>query len=338
MNKTLALGMSALVCAGLAACTPRVEVTSFHGEAFSAIWGASADDVWVAAEPYHPELDGLPMAAIRRCGPDAYQTATILRRWDGRQWTKVPTSADRRLDAIAGSGTNDVWFAGLDGLVLHWDGQRIDRVDVSAVAHHDGMTDLCHDAVAIQSLWSPAPGQIWAVGFIAPSATGPALILHHDGVRWTRHRIDFNEGLTAVWGSGPNDVWAMGPWNAAFHYDGTTWTRADNGTTAPRKALWGSGPNDIWSVGEGDFTHFDGRTWSPHHQIGGRWYHGLSGRHASEVWAVGFREGNKALVSHYDGVNWSDVDTGDLYILNDVWATPAGGAWAAGRGMIARLR
>lgn len=54
--------------------------------------------------------------------------------------------------------------------------------------------------------------------------------------------------LGAVWGSGPNDVWAAGSGGTIIHYDGTTWTATPSGIHDTFHAVWGSGPNDVWVV------------------------------------------------------------------------------------------
>lgn len=54
--------------------------------------------------------------------------------------------------------------------------------------------------------------------------------------------------LGAVWGSGPNDVWAAGSGGTIIHYDGKTWTPTPSGVHDTFNAVWGSGPNDVWVV------------------------------------------------------------------------------------------
>jgi hypothetical protein len=54
--------------------------------------------------------------------------------------------------------------------------------------------------------------------------------------------------LTGIWGSGKNDVWAIGSGGTILHYDGTTWTSTPTGVQNTFYGIWGSGPNDIWVV------------------------------------------------------------------------------------------
>lgn len=69
--------------------------------------------------------------------------------------------------------------------------------------------------------------------------------------------------LTSVWGSGPNDVWAVGSGGTIMHYDGTKWALTAT-TPAVRNtfhAVWGTGANDVWAVSMTDVLfHTNGFT------------------------------------------------------------------------------
>src|SRR4051812_28698712 len=45
-------------------------------------------------------------------------------------------------------------------------------------------------------------------------------------------------GLTAVWGSGPNDVWGVGAEGSVIHWDGNAWTSASIETLWTLHAVW----------------------------------------------------------------------------------------------------
>ncbi|MBI5489042.1 MAG: hypothetical protein HY905_17035 [Deltaproteobacteria bacterium] len=87
----------------------------------------------------------------------------------------------------------------------------------------------------------PVPG---TEGPVAPSFTAP-------DVR-----------LTAVWGSGPTDVWVSGLEGTLLHFDGTAWEQVDLGTTSWIESLGGTGPDDV-CAGVRDRKLFcrDGGSW-----------------------------------------------------------------------------
>ncbi|HRI48700.1 MAG TPA: hypothetical protein PLW65_00845 [Pseudomonadota bacterium] len=59
--------------------------------------------------------------------------------------------------------------------------------------------------------------------------------------------------LTAVWGSAPANVWAVGSvagplGGRILHYDGVRWTEMASGSNA-LYGLWGSAADDVYAVG-----------------------------------------------------------------------------------------
>jgi len=69
--------------------------------------------------------------------------------------------------------------------------------------------------------------------------------------------------LRSVWGSGPNDVFAVGEAGTVLRYDGTRWYAMPNPTTKALRAVWGTGPTDVYASGEdGVLFRFDGSEWS----------------------------------------------------------------------------
>jgi hypothetical protein len=76
------------------------------------------------------------------------------------------------------------------------------------------------------------------------------------GNSWTLVGQPLGGFFSGVWGSGSNDVWAVGSRNLvseALHWDGTAWSPVP--TTEQYEsffaAVWGSGPSDVWAVGFG---------------------------------------------------------------------------------------
>jgi hypothetical protein len=51
-----------------------------------------------------------------------------------------------------------------------------------------------------------------------------------------------------------------------LHFDGTAWTAVASGGGAGLTGLWGTGPDDVWATGgdamSGELLHFGGSSWS----------------------------------------------------------------------------
>ncbi len=60
--------------------------------------------------------------------------------------------------------------------------------------------------------------------------------------------------LMAVWGSGKDDVWAVGSAATIVHWDGTTWATVPLGApiTNTFYTVWGTGPDDVWIASSTD--------------------------------------------------------------------------------------
>jgi hypothetical protein len=94
---------------------------------------------------------------------------------------------------------------------------------------------------------NPVGGGIggWGSTSYGGSGNSPATSATRD---WTMNLIKPVE-LYGIWGSGANDVWAVGAQNNIVHYDGAAWTNVVSGANGSLSAIWGSGPNDVWAGG-----------------------------------------------------------------------------------------
>ena len=149
-----------------------------------------------------------------------------------------------------------------------------------------------------------------------------------------------NTLLTSVWGSGPNDVWAVG-FDTIYHWDGTQWTstfiESKYGPFAVRlETVRGNGPNDVWTVGDSialEFKHWDGTSWTDFQPNEDAFVFGLWGV-PGDMWAVGDTASSR--VYHWDGVTWTpqflQTTTGQTDWMQTAWGSSPNDVWAAGGG------
>ena len=132
--------------------------------------------------------------------------------------------------------------------------------------------------------------------------------------------------LSRMWGSEPNDLWAVG--GCLYHFDGTAWTPIKG---LYPTAIFGFAQNNVWVVCNGkkaQFWHYDGQQWSlfsENYNIDSSYmcFNNIWGNSPNNVYAVGFSQPSsteyKQLVLHYDGEKWSTVNVPDIrFIIYDV--------------------
>jgi hypothetical protein len=259
------------------------------------IWGAAADAVWAVGE-----------------------SGTML-RWDGSTWGIEPSATSQHLRGVWGTGRDDVWAAGdpqgvlttivhrdatawqavaapilrLIGLPLYT-GASLDRGTVYIPSTVEGSLlqlsagnwnylashGQSYGCVQLYAMWSSSGPQpdLWAVG--------PGCALRLQRGLWSAMTPP-KDSLTAVWGSGSDDVWAVGNTGTLYRWNGKASSEVSpKPTTQHLRSVAGSGPDDIWAVGYGDtILHYDGQRWTPKRSpTSGR------GLILSGVWATSRRE------------------------------------------------
>jgi hypothetical protein len=210
---------------------------------------------------------------------------TLIMRWDGTQWTIVPSPNPAGLDqpnqlfGVAAESAQSLWAVGMTGLYPD---------DAPLILHR----------VPGARRWKVVPNNC-----SSPQSFG-------------------YKGLNAILAVAPNDLWAAGD-AALCHYDGQGWTIVPSPQPRPEFQeiayplldLSGTGPNDVWAVGariidNGQFTewstlieHWDGTEWTAFY-LPGEFMSGVAAVAPDDVWALG-TDGALPLILHYDGVDWS---------------------------------
>ena len=166
--------------------------------------------------------------------------------------------------------------------------------------------------------------------------------------------MDARYALTAVWGSGKNDVWAVGSAGTVLHWDGGTWTSTPVNTKHTLFGIWGSSANDVWIVSTPTLlVHGTGfkngtATWEEHvpvetaawQTVKGKLMHAVWGTSASDVWiggeSISYYEEDLAVVNQWrrsgdDGKSsWKRTFRTSMTIRG-IWGSSANDVWIVGR-------
>ncbi len=138
-------------------------------------------------------------------------------------------------------------------------------------------------------------------------------------------------GVLSLWGSGPDDVWAVGEGGLVFHRGPGGWQAVPSGTTNALNAVHGAGPSDVWAAGEQVILHFDGTAWSTVLEQPSELYLGAWSNGPRDVWIVGTALDVVAgVVLHWDGQTWSSGATSRATSLWEVWSSGGDDVWTVG--------
>jgi hypothetical protein len=226
------------------------------------IWGTSATDIWAAVSMVNRVRDTDPSYILHYTGPADPSEGT------GWEIDPASTAFPAHFEKIWGTGTDDVWVSGRVAITTSTArGQALHR-------RPDGAGDfvwtteqppLPTNTLARTDTYGHSGSKTVAylVGF---NGNTNSAFLHvgvsaDDGATftWTEHTAAetgyANGSISAVWGTGLNDIWLAGARGRLRHWNGTTWRVAlvsIDGEMPVQKAVssfWGTGPNELWVVG-----------------------------------------------------------------------------------------
>jgi hypothetical protein len=216
----------------------------------------------------------------------------LIEHWNGTNWSiaagvSLPAGASGVLNAIGGSGPDDLWAVGYtlsadqsqeSLLIAHYNGTQWKSVPFPTQdsACDPGLSDCFLDATAVAA---SAPGNAWLAGNVEQPNATQHLLAHWNGTSWTLatapclegtaqaacdpEGTDLNEltGLTVL---SPTDAWASGSEGNVndenfhipyvLHWNGTSWSLAKTpnrgGEGSLLNAISAVSASDVWAVGQ----------------------------------------------------------------------------------------
>ncbi len=120
--------------------------------------------------------------------------------------------------------------------------------------------------------------------------------------------------LSAVWGSGPDDVYIVGGTNEQgeiYHYDGVDWSPMQVPDDVPMLIwVYGFGPDEVYAVGlDGSAVRWDGAEWHMLDTGTDEDLWGVFGFTPDDMWIVGGDVDTESpVILHYDGERFEDYE------------------------------
>lgn len=234
---------SATTGGGYGAWLTSLELGEDQGALLS-VWGSASGDVWAVGGQVasvgdagvgvalHSDGDswtpvtlpeGTPLLNwVHGAGDETWMVgnAGAMLRRDGQSWVSVASPTEVALWGVFVVAPGDAWAVGGDafdfegtGVILRWDGSVWTDVP---------MPQLDRSSVALFKVWAAASDDVWAVG-------DAGVILHYDGTAWTQVPSGTSSDLISLWGTGPDDIVAVGGRSIATvaRWDGATWTATE---------------------------------------------------------------------------------------------------------------
>lgn len=308
---------------------------------FRAVWGTTANDVFVAGDGVILHFDGTAWSTSLSCP-------------GGFIWKIRGASAT---DVLAESQAAGGWERSL----LHYDGSSWSRVTDLQVTSNSrilgaaggsvyvstfsdfGLKALRYDGSGFFPMPWPQVGEAaWGASANDLFALDDDSIYHYDGTKWTL--VVNVAAIVDAWGSSASDVFALTLRHGILHYDGEAWSLmpvspADQQPQGVSR-IWGSAGSDVYAVGAKDsLLHYDGTAWTPltlptppNTFLSAVW--GASG---NDVFAGGatYSFPYHSAMLHFDGTTWSpmalpgdDLALPTYQAIQDIWGASGSDVFA----------
>jgi cysteine-rich repeat protein len=349
-----------------------VPVAHFYG-----VWGTSANDVFFVGEkvmhwngsalseqivPGAPVLRGVWGTASNNVFAVG-DSGVIVRSTTPGTWTTMTSGTTSSLESVWGRSATEVYAVGASGTIRSFNGSG----SWSTVTHTCG-------TVSLLGVWGEPNGRMLVSGdqgtlcqlaggrwfdidpptttvlrgiYGGPDGTtyvaGVNTILRSRGAVWIP-AASYTAGpaglgiARALWGTGPNDVYALGSGVGVQRYNGLAWSSTSSSSLY--NDIWGTG-GTVFAVG-GSIAdtnaiagRFNGASWTPWTLTTTPDLNGVWGTSAANVYAVG---GGGTIVQ-FDGVNtWNKLTSNTTADLFAVWGTASNNIYAVGSGTIMRFQ
>jgi hypothetical protein len=157
----------------------------------------------------------------------------------------------------------------------------------------------------INAIWGTAADDLWIAADNSSNVSWQLGVTMHgraapDGgagaLEWQPVDSQASVVFFSIWGTGANDIWAVGDKGTIRHIGSANadrWDIVASPTKESLRSVYGFGANDVWAVGEnGTILHFDGKEWKESvaaFQVNRKKpdLHGVWGSGPNDVWIVG---------------------------------------------------
>ncbi len=169
----------------------------------------------------------------------------MMLHWDGKIWGRVSVPTGGDLLAIWGASDKDIWAVGEAGVVIRWDGSAWSRV-----------TTPVPDSATLNDVWGTSGSNVWAVG-------DRGALIQFNGSAWGATNLPIINNLLTVWAASTTDAWIGGDLGLLLRWDGAAWSGVPSGSSQPFVHIRGTASNKVWAAKQNqEIWTFDGSKWA----------------------------------------------------------------------------
>ncbi len=251
--------------------TWEIDTVGIAGNLLRDIWGIDENNVWAIGYVSLPEeetgiikwngnkWESFPSFAGTKTGIFGFSENDIwvvtggtfgkATNWNGSNWVEYsffppPIDTVWGLYEIWGSSPDDVWAAGDNGSLIHWDG-----IEWTIIK-----TDISEE---ITALYGTADNDI----YLAATSGNHSALYHYNGTEWLKENDVTGMYAITLWKK-PGGNLIIGGTNFVEYTNRTYQQINIPGRTRGVIKVFGSDHNNIFTAGDfGEITHFDGKTW-----------------------------------------------------------------------------
>ncbi|WP_242342953.1 InlB B-repeat-containing protein [Anaeromyxobacter terrae] len=275
------------------------------------LWAPAGGEPWFAGFTFRDPEWWIHDAAVCTLERGAYLSVPLPPGYREANW-------------VRGSASDDVWVnawsteSGAEGVMLRWDGAAWTIV-ASPGESYPPLVLARDEAWLVQN--ARDPGTVRSV----------PRVMRFDGTQWTTSlELEAPSLAAAVTASGA--VWAAAE-DGLWRFDGTRWTSM-HGRLGYSAHLASDGLR-VWAAGydgggSSTVAAWDGSQMTTFRLSGDATALYATGGHAWLATAGSTRDGANARVHHWDGVSWTELDTGTPMYVHALWASAPTDLWAVG--------
>jgi hypothetical protein len=243
-----------------------------------------------------------------------------IKYFNGTNWQNQIISSRSHLRSIWGISENNIYSVGDFGTILNNDGMQWMIIMKSDADVYDP------DAYAI---WGIADNNVFASFYNFSGDRG--YVRQYNGTSWVIIRGENSEHYRGIWGSSPVNVLVVGHDNSGsgfiLHYNGSQFEEFP-GQFAPLYAIWGIGGECAYAVGkDGAIYSYNQPNWLLMQNDTYSNLHGIWGNSCNNMFAVG----ESSTIVHYNGSTWEPMEVPIHDIdLKGIWGYSSSDIYAAG--------